>query len=86
MKNDNFKNDANNVLPDGFSQVNVNAKWECCKCGWIGTAKVVITPVVNDAWLLVAWLLVCPNCGNKKDFYVAGNISIQDKSSAVNFM
>ena len=35
MQNDKLKNetptDANNVLPAGVSQVDVNAKWECCK-------------------------------------------------------
>lgn len=41
MQKDNLKNetptDVNNVLPVGVSGVDVNAKWECCKCGWIGT-------------------------------------------------
>lgn len=47
-------------------KLNVNAKWECCKCGWIGTHSESAdkTPVLNDAWLLV-----CPKCGNKEEFY-----------------
>ena len=47
-------------------QVGVNEKWECCKCGWIGTHNESAdkTSVVNDAWLLI-----CPRCGNKGEFY-----------------
>lgn len=64
MKNE-TPTDVNNVLPAGVSQVDVNTRWECCKCGWIGTHSESAdkTPVVNDAWLLV-----CPKCGNKDEF------------------
>lgn len=57
---------SNTVLPAGVSRVDVNAKWECCKCGWVGkhSDSADKTPVVNDAWLLV-----CPKCGNKDEFY-----------------
>jgi len=58
--------DAKYVLPAGVLQVDVNTKWECCKCGWIGAHNESAnkTPVVNDAWLLI-----CPKCGNKDEFY-----------------
>lgn len=60
------RNGGNTVLPAGVSLLAVNAKWECCKCGWIGTHNESAdkTPVVNDAWLLT-----CPKCGNKGEFY-----------------
>lgn len=59
--------DSNRLLPDNVLIVDANAKWECCKCGWIGTHNESAdkTPVVNDAWLLI-----CPKCGNKDDFYI----------------
>jgi len=60
------RNDGNTVLPAGVSQVDVNAKWECCKCGWIGkhSESADNTPVINGMYLLV-----CPKCGNKDEFY-----------------
>jgi rubredoxin len=70
MGKDNFKNqtptDVNNMLPDGVSKVDVKAKWECCKCGWIGEHSETTnkTPVINELYLLV-----CPKCGNKDEFY-----------------
>lgn len=59
--------DTNRLLPDNVLRVDANAKWECCKCGWISTHNESAdkTPVVNDAWLLV-----CPKCGNKDEFYI----------------
>ena len=60
------KPDGYTLSSAGVSKVDVNAKWECCKCGWIGTHNESAdkTPVVNDAWLLI-----CPKCGNKDEFY-----------------
>lgn len=54
------------LLPVGVSQVDVNSKWECCKCGWIGAHKESAdkTPIEGNMWLLV-----CPKCGNKDEFY-----------------
>jgi hypothetical protein len=49
--------------PQTFSP---DAKWECCKCGWIGKTSESAdkTPVVDNMYFLK-----CPNCGNNDEFY-----------------
>ena len=68
-------------LPSNVSQVDSNAKWKCCKCGWIGkhSESVNKTPVVGDAWLLV-----CPKCGNKDEFF--SYTEIQKKEDSIPFL
>lgn len=46
--------------------LDVNSRWQCCNCGWVGTHNDSAdkTPVINDMWMLV-----CPECGNKAEFY-----------------
>jgi rubredoxin len=61
-----MEKDKTNLLPPDFHQVDVNKKWKCCKCDWIGKHSDTAdkSPVINDMYLLV-----CPKCGNKEEFY-----------------